>query len=404
MKKLRKGSSSLLEVEPVELDAGADLLSIARQYREDGIVPGDPDRVTAVGSPLPFDASFVADRTKALEEAAIKEHVARGGLATRELRREAKRWARRAARRERQLERNLGEVDSVADLLEAYNRHVRAMERREPTRAERTRYRLFQVAFAMGDIAGITNGAMQLGDAWPLALTQGIGIGVAGVSAGMVGGEIRRQRERANRPDEAPAGAEAFAHLFGPDEGVTHANVVLGIAGLAVGLIALGQFALRASLDGNVVGLVYAAFGAVMVAGSFVNSYIHDLDELANYREGLEERETELTAIVDDLVEPEAESAALTEEADRVEAAFLDRGHAVAALIRAEQLSIPIANPTTFGTHHTITTVDAEDEDKLDDDDELIDEVDLAGLEAEMQHIDTDPYANNSNGLNGSTP
>jgi hypothetical protein len=278
------------------------------------------------------------------------------------------------------------------------------MERREPTRAERTRYRLFQVAFAMGDIAGITNGAMQLGDAWPLALTQGIGIGVAGVSAGMVGGEIRRQRERANRPDEAPAGAEAFAHLFGPDEGRLHANVVLGIAGLAVGLIALGQFALRASLDGNVVGLVYAAFGAVMVAGSFVNSYVHDLDELANYREGLEERETELTAIIDDLVEPEAESAALTEEADRTEAAFLDRGHAVAALIRAEQLSIPIANPPTFGTHHTITTVGADDEDELDDDDELIDEVDLAGLEAEMQRIDTDHHANNSNGLNGSTP
>ena len=85
----------LLEIEPVEIDTGADLLAIARQYREEGIVPGDPDRVTAVGSPLPFEASFVADRSKALEEAAIKEYVARGGLATRELRREAKRWARR---------------------------------------------------------------------------------------------------------------------------------------------------------------------------------------------------------------------------------------------------------------------------------------------------------------------
>jgi hypothetical protein len=353
---VKKRNSSLLTVEPAEVDVSADLLAIARQYREEGIVPGDPDRVTAVGSPLSFDTSFVSDRTEALADAAIKEHVARGGLATRELRREAKRCATRAVRRERQLERTLTEVDSAADLLEAYNRHVRGFERREPTRVERIRYRLFQVAFALGDVAGITNGAMQLGDAWPLALTQGIGVGVAGVSAGMVGGEVRRQRERVNRPDQPPAGAEPFVHLFGPDEGRPHANFVLTVAGLAAGLIMLGQFALRATLDGNIVGLVYAAFGAAVVAGSFVNSYIHDLDEFANYREGLEERATELTTIVDQLTEPEAEAAALTEEADRVEAAFAARGEAVAALIRAEQLGIAIANPTTFGTHHGIIT------------------------------------------------
>lgn len=399
MKRSRSGSESLLEVEPVELDAGADLLAIARQYRADGIVPGDPDRSTAVASPLPFDASFVSDRSKALEEAAIKEHVARGGLATREVRREAARWARRAARRERQLERRLGEVESVADLLDAYNRTVRPMERHEPTRAERIRYRLFQVAFALGDVAGITNGAMQLGDAWPLALTQGIGIGIAGVSAGMVGGEVRRQRERANRPAEPPAGAEAFADLFGPDQGRPEASIVFAIAGVAAGLIALGQFALRASLDGNVVGLVYAAFGAVMVAGSFINSYVHAYDELAHYREGLEERENELTGIVDDLGEPEAEAAAYTEEAERTEAAFNDRGLAVAALIRAEQLGIAIANPTTFGTHHDIATLNDDDEDNDDEENDDIEddeddiEIDLTDLETEL-----DPATASTNG------
>src|SRR5437867_2276291 len=35
-KPMRKRGKALLEVDPVEVDAGADLLALARQYREDG--------------------------------------------------------------------------------------------------------------------------------------------------------------------------------------------------------------------------------------------------------------------------------------------------------------------------------------------------------------------------------
>jgi hypothetical protein len=129
-----------------------------------------------------------------------------------------------------------------------------------------------------------------------------------------------------------------------------------------------------------------------MVAGSFINSYVHDLDELANYREGLEEREMQLTGVVDELTEPEAEAAALTEEADRVEAAFAARGDAVAALIRAEQLSIAIGNPTTFGTHHGVAIPG--DRTAKDDevDDEMVGDGDI-DIDAEMQRMNA-----NSNG------
>ncbi|MET4782425.1 hypothetical protein [Glaciihabitans sp. UYNi722] len=137
----------------------------------------------------------------------------------------------------------------------------------------------------LGDVAGQAGAQIYYGEIPELALIQALAAGVAVVTAGLVGAEIKdlrmaskRKIERANLTKEQ----EPFAHLFdGTDDG-KHIVKALVYTGVTVGvLISIGIFALRSTIDGPLSGLVYGALAAGIAAASFISSYIVT-DEIAD--------------------------------------------------------------------------------------------------------------------------
>lgn len=137
----------------------------------------------------------------------------------------------------------------------------------------------------LGDVAGQAGAQIYYGEIPELALVQALAAGVAVVTAGLVGSEIKDMRmadkrkiDRANLTKQQ----EPFAHLFdGTDDG-THIVKALVYTGATVGmLISTGIFALRSTIDGPLSGLVYGALAAGIAASSFISSYIVT-DEIAD--------------------------------------------------------------------------------------------------------------------------
>ena len=137
----------------------------------------------------------------------------------------------------------------------------------------------------LGDVAGQAGAQIYYGEIPELALIQALAAGVAVVTAGLVGGEIKdlrmagkRKIERANLTKQQ----ETFAHLFDGNDQGKHIVKALVYPGATVGLlISSGIFALRSTIDGPLSGLIYGALAAGIAAASFISSYIVT-DEIAD--------------------------------------------------------------------------------------------------------------------------
>ena len=188
-----------------------------------------------------------------------------------------------------------------AETAEHLSRRHRRLVKRAQRRLERTvaalspfvRRKQGQKAWFMvrtgllllGDVAGQAGAQIYYGEIPELAFIQALAAGVAVVTAGLVGGEIKdlrmagkRKTPRANLTKQQ----EPFAHLFdGTDDG-KHIVKALVYTGATVGvLISTGIFALRSTIDGPLSGLVYGALAAGIAAASFISSYIVT-DEIAD--------------------------------------------------------------------------------------------------------------------------
>ncbi|MET4781616.1 hypothetical protein [Glaciihabitans sp. UYNi722] len=137
----------------------------------------------------------------------------------------------------------------------------------------------------LGDVAGQAGAQIYYGEIPELALVQALAAGVAVVTAGLVGGEVKDLRmaskRKIERTDLTPQ-QELFAHLFvGTDDG-KHFVKALVYTGATVGLlISSGIFALRSTIDGPLSGLVYGALAAGIATASFISSYTVT-DEIAD--------------------------------------------------------------------------------------------------------------------------
>lgn len=137
----------------------------------------------------------------------------------------------------------------------------------------------------LGDVAGQAGAQIYYGEIPELALIQALAAGVAVVTAGLVGGEVKdlrmagkRKIERANLTKQQ----EPFAHLFDGNDQGKHIVKALVYTGATVGLlISSGIFALRSTIDGPLSGLIYGALAAGIAAASFISSYIVT-DEIAD--------------------------------------------------------------------------------------------------------------------------
>lgn len=340
---------------PTEQGEAQDLASLVRDYSESGVTPPDPDRVLAATSALPSTDALIWQRAELLGEVAEASAQAEAATATAEPAARAEVLGDDRESRSLEIagvEQQLREVEARQSY---FAEHLAPLGYRDTSTRETVRYYTTQGLLGLADVGSIAASAVNvLGDPLPLAIVQGLGVGVANVTVGQLGAVTRQRAERARRPETPPEEAETFGSWFGFDDGAEHDSVALRVGLAAVSLTFLGQFALRAVFDGSAVGLVYAALAVVVVAGSFVNSFVHGgLDEVARYGEGLDHDADHLRAIRAALSAPLAEAAGQRTEAEHARTALLARGEALAALARVEAVDVMVANPSMFGTHHS---------------------------------------------------
>ncbi|PPF20835.1 hypothetical protein [Rathayibacter sp. AY1A7] len=140
--------------------------------------------------------------------------------------------------------------------------------------------------FVGGDVAGIAGAAIYFGEIPELAVIQAVSVGLAAVSAGSVGGDLRDLRLAARREkdaEELSADLQPFGHLFtGVDPGARFVKLAGGTAGCVAASISIGIFGLRSSIEGPLAGLIYGGFALAVAAGSFLNAwaYSDEVDDL----------------------------------------------------------------------------------------------------------------------------
>lgn len=151
------------------------------------------------------------------------------------------------------------------------------------------RYKVTQVGLLLGDITGITGAAILFGELVALAFVQAIAVGVAMITIGMVASEVKHTRLRRQRAGAVlPADGDRFAHLLASDEAGEHiVRWVLITATVALGLVGVGIFALRAAIEGTTAGLVFGSLAMVTMLGSAANSYVFadDIDDVVQIME-----------------------------------------------------------------------------------------------------------------------
>lgn len=140
----------------------------------------------------------------------------------------------------------------------------------------------------LGDIVGIAGAAVILGEIVWMAVIQGIGAGVAAVTSGRLGGEIKDllQARRSHRdPQTLTEEQQSYAQFFqGPDDREFHTRMMLLGGGSIVVLLMVGVFMLRTSVEGTAAGVTFACLAGAVAIASWVNAYCYS-DKRADARD-----------------------------------------------------------------------------------------------------------------------
>ena len=130
------------------------------------------------------------------------------------------------------------------------------------------------VGLLCGDIVGQASAVILLGELPTLALLQATATGIAVVTAGLLGSEVKAHRWTKKYVhllhDTAPTSDAAPDEDAGTGIAKRMAWLSLGIGGAAV----IGVTALRTVLDDALVGLCFGAFAAAIAGASYVSSYV----------------------------------------------------------------------------------------------------------------------------------
>lgn len=137
----------------------------------------------------------------------------------------------------------------------------------------------------LGDIVGQAGAQIYFGEIPELALMQSAASGIAVVTAGLIGSEVKDLRMNGKRrldADDLTDAQRSMAQMFtGEDNGRRYVKAMVVTAGGVGALISGGIFALRAFVDNPVAGCVYGAIAAGIAAASFISSYVYS-DEAAD--------------------------------------------------------------------------------------------------------------------------
>jgi hypothetical protein len=375
-----------------------DYQALIRRHLTEGASPGDPDRRLASEAPAPAETAIIFTRAQRVGESARQTARRNAREATKLLQKRKKALAQLAAENQPQIEDKQTRKAQLEELQQFYDTELRSIAYRPLGRAETVRYYGTQALLALADIGNIAAASVNvLGDPLPLAIIQGLGVGVANVTVGQIGAEVRERRERAKRPHTSPDDGEAYESWYGADGGERQSNWALWIAGAAVSLTMIGQLAWRSVFDGAPIGLVYAAFAVVVVAGSFINSYVHGgLDGAQRYKSDLDAESTQVSADISQLKQPDAEAAGLQAEIEAIEEAWTAHGEAIAELALTEAYTLMVQNPMIYGTH--ASPIRAFDEDDLDDESDLDEDDSAPEDQAATNSVIKDPFDPSSNG------
>ena len=229
---------------------------------------------------------------------------------------------------------------------------LRPFTRREP---HAKRWYVFRwLVLILGDIAGISGAAILLGEIVSLAIMQATASGMAAVTAGIVGHDIRDmqlQRRRARDATTLTDDQKKFVHLFQVSydaEKITKA--VLWAAATVGFLISAGIFALRSGVEGTSGGVIFSCLAAGLAIASFLNTYIY-ADEVADLIDTAEldykrelKRHEKLSN--NNLIRRHAEAG---EQARSIRAEFAVLGQAAARAFQALKYLIFSNNPGVLG-------------------------------------------------------
>lgn len=225
--------------------------------------------------------------------------------------------------------------------------------RRRPPKAKRW-HLLAKVAFLVGDIAGIATAAIWLGEIPAIAVIMALSAAAATVTAGLSGSEVRDIRDfirRAVLLPELPEALLPYRHLFhAPDGTWPYVKALLWVSASVAGTIACAIFALRASIEDPLVGLVFGGIAAAIAAASWIESFCY-ADAVADLIDNAEADHSRETAKHQKL----AASAALQRHgealatATSIQAEQTKRGSAAGHHMQALLYGILRRNPQTAG-------------------------------------------------------
>lgn len=205
-----------------------------------------------------------------------------------------------------------------------------------------------------GDVAGQAGAALAYGEPYVTALPQALATGMAALTAGMVGAELRDLRLAARRQceaDDLPSELVPWAHLFrSPDLGKPIAKIIVGVAAMATLAIAGAIFWLRSVIDGSASGGVYGLLAVGIALASAINSYFY-ADEIADQIDAAEKtyarelKRAEMMAVQPQLVR----HASARAESKSIRGEYAARGHAAATRLTALKWRVLRNNPGIAG-------------------------------------------------------
>ncbi|MBB5790829.1 hypothetical protein [Jiangella mangrovi] len=215
-------------------------------------------------------------------------------------------------------------------------------------------YVLRWLLLVVGDVAGIAGAAILLGELVELALMQAVATGIAAVTAGLVGQDLRDlvlARRRHRDLDELTAEELRFARLFtAPRARDAVVKVMAGVAVTIALLTAGGIFVLRSNVEGTDNGIIFGCLAVAICCASAINSYVY-ADEVADLLDRAELAQRRATrrharAARSRAIRRHAEAMAL---ADSITTEELQRGAAAAAHVRVLKWRILRQNPAVVG-------------------------------------------------------
>lgn len=214
----------------------------------------------------------------------------------------------------------------------------------------------------VGDVAGLSGAAISLGEVPALAVLQAFSAGVATITAGLAGAEIRHRQNAAQRQldaDSLPKELQHHRQLF--EGGHRRRGIVVGmvcVAALVAILVSVGVYALRTSVEGTLSGITFGALAAAIATASFINSYDHAdvvADAIDNARREYRRSVRSHSRLAGAQVIKRADQA--TERQRSILAEYDERGKAAASRIESLKFQALLGSPDVVGHGHAATQV-----------------------------------------------